>query len=439
MAQPGDLIGGALDILDPPAWQPEDRAPLEPHQQPPPGDWSLWLLMAGRGAGKTEACSRYFARYMRSHPGSRGRIIAPTFGDAVESCISGPSGLQAMDPDVRWQPTAPGGAKVAWPNGSEAVVIGTPTAREVERLRAAGNRHIDWWEEMAANPMLAEAWDQAQLGLRLGDRPHTIASTTPRTRPKLRQIIADERTVVTRATSDANPHLSQRWRDELERAYGGTRLARQEIGGELLEDVEGALWTLALLDHGRVDWDAVPDLVRVVVGVDPSGGAGEQGIVVAGIAIDGHCYVLDDRSCQLSPRGWGQRAVKAFDDWKADRIIVERNFGGDMAEATVAGVDHEVPVDMVTASRGKALRAEPVANLYGDPDDVEASRPRVHHVRGADLAQLEDQQTTWTPFEGWSPDRLDALVWAITALMFTDPAERMFEYDPEDDVEFALT
>lgn len=410
-----------LEVRD---WHAADRPPLEPHQIPPSGHWTLWLLMAGRGSGKTEACSRYFARYMHEHPGTRGRVIAPTFGDAVQSCVAGVSGLQAIDPDVRWLPSAPGGAKVAWPNGSEALVLGTFTARDVERLRASGNRTLDWWEEMAANPMLAQAWDQAALGLRIGDHPHSIASTTPKPVPELRELLKAESTAVTTATTDDNPHLSDRFKSHIHDRYAGTRLARQEIGGELLTDVEGALWTLALLDRGRVT--DTPELSRVVVGVDPSGGAGGQGIVVAGKGIDGDCYVLADRSCQLSPRGWAQRTVQAFHDFRADRVVVEKNFGGDMAISTIAGVE-SVPIKAVTASRGKQLRAEPVANLYGDPDDVQASTPKVHHVKDADLARLEDQMTVWTPEAGWSPDRLDALVWAVTELMLSGAS-----YDPSD-------
>jgi phage terminase large subunit-like protein len=212
---PPDPFALAADLLDPPVWEPEGRPPLEPHQVPPAGGWKLWLLQAGRGAGKTEACARYFASYMRANPGHRGRIIAPTYGDAVEACINGPSGLKSIDPEISWLPSDPGGSKVRWPNGSEALVFGTPFPRDVERFRAGGNRHIDWWEEMAANPMLGTqddergAWNQAQLGLRLGHHPHSIASTTPRTTDGYRQIVALPGTEVTRATLFDNPHNPQ--------------------------------------------------------------------------------------------------------------------------------------------------------------------------------------------------------------------------------------
>lgn len=425
---PPDPFAHAADLLDPPEWQPADRPDLLPHQQPPEPPWDLWLIMAGRGAGKTEGCSRYVASYMRRHPGTRGRIIAPTFGDAVESCIDGPSGLRSVDPEVQWLPSAPGGAKVKWPNGSEALVLGTPTPRDVDRLRAGGNRELDWWEEIAANPQLSAAWDQAELGLRLG-RPHSVASTTPRNVPKLRELLARDGTKVARATSRDNPHLSDEWRAKLEAAYRGTRLGRQELEGELLTDVPGALWTPALLDLGRVKDH--PDLVRVAVAVDPSGGSTEdndqQGIVVAGRGIDGKGYVLDDRTCRLSPDGWGRRAVQAYLDHEADVIVWESNFGGDMVEANIhaaaKAMGVRVDTKKVVASRGKQLRAQPVASLYGDPDDLDNSQPRVHHV-GA-LPELEDQMTQWTPESGESPDRLDALVFALTDLLPAVPDPRV--------------
>lgn len=228
----------AADLIDPSFWEPEDRAPLEPHQIPPTGDWSLWLLEGGRGSGKTEACARYFAAYMRTHPGARGRIIAPTFGDAAEACVSGPSGLLSMDPDIRWVPSDPGGSKVFWPNGSQALVLGTHTPRDVDRLRAGGNRHLDWWEEMAANAQLADAWDQAALGLRLGSHPHSIASTTPRSTGAYRRIRATRGTVFTRGTLFDNPHNPTEWVEAMRDRYDGTRIGKQELDGLLLTESE---------------------------------------------------------------------------------------------------------------------------------------------------------------------------------------------------------
>lgn len=422
-----DPFALAMDLLDPPAWAPSGRARLEPHQIPPPRPWSLWLLEGGRGSGKTEACARFYARYMREHPGARGRIIAPTFGDAVEACVRGPSGLMAMDPEITWLASAPGGAKVFWPNGSEALVLGTPFPRDVDRLRAGGNRHIDWWEEMAANAQLrgkrqhdeswseSGAWDQAQFGLRLG-RPLSIASTTPRATPAYRSVRALPGVVRTHATLDDNPHNPAEWRAAMHERYDGTRLGRQELGGELLDDVQGALWTYALLDASRVDQH--PDLAVVVVAVDPAATSGatadDTGIIVAGLGVDSDAYILADRTCHLTPEGWGQRAVRAFYHHDADRIVAEVNNGGEMVEHVIKTIDAKVPYKSVHASRGKQTRAEPVSSLFGAPPK---RPPRVHLVGG--FPQLEDELCTWVPGEADSPDRLDALVWAITDLMLT--------------------
>lgn len=416
MATLDDQIWQRLaEKLDPPAWEPENRPQLEPHQVPPKGKWDLWLLEAGRGAGKTEACSRYFAAYMRAHPGTRGRIIAPTFGDAVEACITGPSGLKAIDPEVTWHPSEGGGSKVRWPNGSEALVLGTPTPRDVDRLRAGGNRHIDWWEELAANPMIRgvqkigdswenNAWDQAQMGLRLGEHPHAIASTTPRMSQKYKSIRELKGAVLSKATIDDNPHTNPEWRDSMKALYGGTRLGKQELVGELLEDVEGALWKQTMLQHVA----EVPEMRRVVVGVDPSGSStgADCGIVVAGISHQGQFYVLADYSLQGSPSQWAHAVVDAYETYEADRVVVERNFGGDMVKHTLSTVAPNLPVKEVNASRGKQVRAEPIVGLY--------EQERVMH--SGEFAKLEDQMITWVPGEGPSPDRVDALVWAVTAL-----------------------
>jgi len=402
------LRSALLARADPPAWQPEDRPELEPHQIPPAAPWDLWLLEAGRGAGKTEACSRYFAAYMRAHPGHRGRIIAPTFGDAVEACIEGPSGLLSVDPEIRWLASAPGGAKVVWPNGSEAIVLGTYTPRDVDRLRAGGNRHIDWWEEMAANPQLKAAWDQASMGLRLGAHPHSIASTTPRSTKAYREVRQLPGVVFSHATIDDNPHLSDEWKAKQKARYHGTRLGRQELGGQLIEAVDGALWTLETFEQHRVSEH--PDLVRIVVAIDPAVTSGEEaddtGIVCAGLGIDGHGYVLIDRTCHLAPDQWAKRAITTFHDFAADRVVAEVNNGGELVAAVLKTQDERLPFKALRASRGKQTRAEPVAALY--------EQGRVHHV--GTFTELEDECSTWVPGED-SPDRMDALVWAITDLM----------------------
>ncbi len=396
-------------------------------------DWFLWLLEAGRGAGKTEGCSRYYTEWMRSHPGTRGLIIAPTFGDAVEACIEGPSGLLSVDPEIRWLPGAYGGSKVIWPNGSEALVLGTYTPRDVERLRAGGNRGIIWWEEMAANPQLQDAWDQASFGLRMGETPHSIASTTPRSTTAYKAIrkLAIETDSLRKGSLLDNPHLSDAFKERQIAKHEGTRLGRQELYGELIEEVDGALWTMKQIEVGRVNEDEVPDLAIIAAAVDPAATSGssadDTGIVVGGIGVDGDCYILDDRTCHLDPDGWGQRAVRALKKHEGDYIIGETNNGGEMVAHVIHTADPNVPYVGVHASRGKATRAQPISALYGNGD----TRPtRVHHV--GTFAELEDQMTTWVPGEENSPDRVDALVWLVTELMLTDSSEDEVyeEYQP---------
>jgi phage terminase large subunit-like protein len=401
------FLSALSDVVWSPDWEPEGRPSLEPHQQAPDGDWNLWLLEGGRGCGKTEACSRFFARYMRRYPGARGRIIAPTFGDAAVSCIEGPSGLLAMDPEIRWFASAPGGAKVVWPNGSEALVLGTWTPRDVERLRAGGNRHIDWWEEMAANPQLKKAWEQAELGLRLGEHPISIASTTPRATRDYAGIGGGEDwtgvrnlpgVVLTHATLFDNPHNPKEWVDRMVARYEGTTLGRQELAGELLTDISGALWKREWIDVARVDEH--PDLQRVVVAIDPAVTSGEN-------SDDTGIIVLADFSCHVSPDKWIKRAIEAYHEFEADAIVAETNNGGDLVETVLRTQDDRVPFKKVHAARGKKVRAGPIASLY--------EQGRVHHVGG--FAQLEDQLCTWVQDEEDSPDRLDAMVWALTELM----------------------
>lgn len=434
LTPPPNPFALAADILDPPDWEPEDRHPLLPHQVPPEGlgDGSvgLWLLEAGRGAGKTEACARYVARYMRKHPESRGRIIAPTFGDAVEACVEGPSGLLSIDPEIRWLPSAPGGAKLKWSNGSEVLVIGTPAPRDVDRLRAGGNRHLDWWEEMAANPNLQEAWDQAAFGLRLGAHPHAIASTTPRNTRAYRAIRGMGSTeLVSGISMFDNPLLPASFIERMKEKYEGTRLGKQELYGQLLEDIEGALWTTKSIEAAR--WPSeLPPMRKIVVAIDPAAtskeGADDTGIVVAGIGMDGLGYVLDDQTCHLPPNEWGDLAVSTFHKWEADVIVGEINNGGEMVEHVIATADPFVPYKAVRASRGKATRAQPVAALYGS----EERETQVRHVPG--LARLEDELCQWVPGNEASPDRLDAMVWALTELFFTEQedARIVIDYEP---------
>lgn len=402
-------------MLRPPEWKPH------PHQVPPEGDWYGWLLLAGRGSGKTDACSNYVERHVKGPPCLGGAvphwigIIAPTLGDAVTACFSGPSGIRAHSPDAKMV-QSPGGTVVRWPNGSQAKMFGAQSPEDVERLRAGGNTCLVWCEEMAAWRYLEQCWQQMRFGLRSGPRPHWIASTTPKPRPLVKKLAKEtpHNVVVTRASTDDNPHLEEHVRTALYEEYGGMQIGRQELHAELLDEDKNALWRRKNLDEHRVR--EAPPLRKISVGVDPSGGAGEQGIVVVGksvtdVIIDGKLktrvegYVLDDRTVQESPAGWGRAAVRAAVDWEADDIVVETNFGGDMASSTIAGAAEAlgimIPVRQVRASRGKRVRAEPVAAL--------SERGHWHHV--GTFEELEDQLVTWTEELGFSPDRLDAMVW----------------------------
>lgn len=398
-----------------PRWTPQ------PHQIPPPGNWRGWVAAGGRGSGKTRACTEYLKNHVAGPPCLQGpvphwvSIIAPTLGDAVTSIIEGPSGLRNVDPSARLV-QAPGGTVVRWANGSQAKLFGAHTPEDTERLRSGGNTCLAILEEFAAWRYMDQCFDQLRFGLRSGPRPHWVAATTPKPRALLKRILSGELkdVVTTHGTIYDNPHLEQHVKDALEEAYAGTDLGEQELYGRLLDEISGALWKRSTIAENRVAPDDLPKLVRVTVGVDPSGGAGEQGIVVAAKSSPlptqlgrplAHGYVLDDRSCKLPPEGWGQRVLQAALDWDADDICVEVNYGGDQAVAVLRTAAEKlgvsVPVRQVRATRGKAVRAQPVAAL--------AAQGRLHHA--GVFEELEDQMCTWTPELDWSPDRIDAEVW----------------------------
>jgi len=412
----------------------EDDSPLQTlldYQMPPDVIEDGWLIQAGRGSGKTAGIAKYVSDHasgpacIQGDMGHKMALIAPTLGDAVESADRHPICLRTLNPGGRLL-TKPGGTIFIFSNGAEIKLFGTNSRRDVEHLRAGGNNCLVWVEELAAWPELDEGWDQMQLGLRIGPHPHWVGSSTPKNRPKFREVVLEPRHHITRATSDDNIYLHASYRERLHRLFGGTTKGRQEIGGELLDEVEGAPWKRAWIDEAR--WrDEAPDLAMVAVGIDPQGGgegSGTTGIVTAGRTVGNcpcgenlerlpHAFVLRDDSLSASPDGWARRAVEAFNQTKGDRFAVERNFGGPMVETTIRTVLPSAPIHMVVASRGKAIRAEPIAALY--------EQGRVHHV-GA-FPELEDEMTTWTPDEPWSPNHMDALVWAITELGLHESGE----------------
>lgn len=394
-----------------------------PHQVPPPPGFYGWAMLAGRGAGKTDTCANYMVRHVQGPPCLKGPhphwmgIIAPTLGDAATSCFSGPSGISAHDPSAKMV-TTKGGTIIRWPNGSEAKLFGAHTEEDVNRLRSGGNRCLQWLEEIAAWRWLDDAWHHMRFGLRSGPRPHWVASTTPRPRPLIKKISKGEfeNVVVTHATMYDNPHLPADIRHALEEAYAGTTLGAQELLGHIVEQDENALWRREHIERSRVQFEDVERIIiRRTVGVDPSGGAGEQGIVCTAktrkIELPGFeqpvatGFVLADASCHLPAAAWGMRAVDTAIEWDADDICVEKNFGGDMAIEVVRSAAEKrgvpIPIRFVIASRGKAVRAAPIGAL------TEQGR---FGFAGA-FEALEDQLCTWTPEIGYSPDRLDAMVW----------------------------
>ncbi len=369
--------------------------------------------MAGRGFGKTRTLCEWAHRRAMDRPGSRGAMVAATAADVRDVLVEGESGLLAITPPWERPAYEPSKRRVTWPNGSQATLF---SADVPERLRGP-QYHWAVADELAVW-RYEEAWDMLQLGVRLGDDPRIVVGTTPRPTPTVRALLNDPETVVTRGSTYANAaNLAPRFLARIRAQYEGTRLGRQEIEGELLEDTPGALWSLALIESTRAR--EAPELYRVVVGVDPSATSpgDEAGIIVAGLASNGHAYVLGDASLQGSPNEWGSAAVKAYHQYEADRLVAEVNNGGEMVELTIRTVDDRVSYKPVYASRGKRTRAEPVSALY--------EQGKVHHV-GA-LAQLEDEMCHWVPGDP-SPNRMDALVWTLTELMLNDP-ERV-EYAP---------
>lgn len=388
------------------------------HQIPPEGSWHTWMIRGGRGSGKTRPMVQYVLAHLEQL-GSKARvgIGAPTIADARDVCAEGESGLITVA-GGRFRSYNRSMGEAWHAAGGYVKFLGS---EEPDRWNGP-QWTLLWADELAlwkrdpkdkTGKLPPPAWDQAQFGLRLGDHPRSLVSTTPKARHFLREMEKQAGVVVTRAHMRDNPHLSPIARQRLLDRYEGTRTGRQELGGEYLDDVPGALWTSERLEEHRVP--SHPDLVRIVVAVDPSGGHGdgndEQGIVVAGKGVDGRGYVLADRSCKLTPDGWGRRAVQAYLDFSADRIVYEQNFGGEMVEAVIRTAAQAMGVTVATkavhASRGKAVRAEPIAALD--------EQGRLSIV--GSLAELEDELCSWTPESGYSPNRLDALVWTLTELM----------------------
>jgi phage terminase large subunit-like protein len=373
----------------------DQRPPTDP-------DWMVWLLLAGRGAGKTRSAAEYVHR-MTEHF-HRGAVVSVTGPDFRDVLVEGESGILTISPPGKrplWEPSK---RRLTWPNG--AVVTGF-SAEEPDRLRGPEHQYA-WVDEGAFMPLIQDVWDNLLFGLRIGAQPRVVVSTTPKPKKWLKDLMKDPRTRISRASTYANlENLSPVFAERIITKYEGTRLGRQELHAELLDDVEGALWTAEMIDADRVLQH--PQLERIVVAIDPAGSskdsADETGIVVAGKA-NGHYYVLADRSGHYTPNGWAQAAMSAYEEFSADAIVGETNFGGEMVQSTMRNAGYMFRFRGVHAKKSKRLRAEPIVGLY--------EQHKVHHV--GDFVQMEGEQTEWVPDEGDSPNRLDALVYTLTDL-----------------------
>ncbi|OQW72317.1 MAG: ATP-binding protein [Proteobacteria bacterium ST_bin13] len=385
-------------------------------QRAPPGDWRLWLIRAGRGFGKTRAGAEWVSAHARATPTARIALVGGSIDDVRQVMIEGPSGLIAVartGESVRWRAAQ---GEVQFASGARAFAY---SAGMPERLR--GPEHdLAWCDEIAKwrGRQGEESWNNLMLGLRTGDHPRALLTTTPRSNALMRRIMTLPGLVETRGRTRDNPHLPTSFVAAMAADYGGTRLGRQELDGEIIEDLAGALWTRAMIEACRVR--ALPVLVRVVVAVDPSASIGGDacGIVAVALGADGLGYVLEDASVSgASPEGWARAVALCADRHGADRVVAEKNNGGAMVKSVLAAADATMPITLVHASHGKVVRAEPVAALY--------ESGRVRHF-GA-FPALEDELCgliTGGGYEGpgRSPDRADALVWGLSELMLRKKA-----------------
>lgn len=379
-------------------------------QLTPPGGWRVWLLLAGRGFGKTRVGAEWVREQVESGKARRIALVARTAADARDVMVEGESGILAISPPWFRPKYEPSKRRLTWPNGAIAT---TYSGDEPSLLR--GPQHDAAWADERAAWRYDDAWDQLMFGLRLGDDPRCVVTTTPRPTKAIKELVADPTTHVTRGSTYENrANLAKAFLDTIVKRYEGTRLGRQELEAAILEDTEGALWTMALIEATRTQ-DRPESLDRIVVGVDPAVTSGESsnetGIVVCGMrgrGLAAEYFVLEDFSVHGTPDEWARRTKAAYEAWDADLIVGEVNNGGDLVEHTLRTVAPNLPYKAVRASRGKVKRAEPISALW------EQKRARIV----GSLAKLEDQMTTWVPGMSAedSPDRMDAMVWAMTEL-----------------------
>lgn len=414
-----------------------------PHHRPPQefidGTKSLWILEGGRGGGKTYSAAVYYNNKMRAVPGTKGRIIAPTIGEALQSCVTGTSGLLTLYPELKLT-TVASTTVLRWPNGSEAAILGGTTDRDINKMRAVSNRTLDWFEEFTSLKKMERVYRQAATGRRIG-QPQALITTTPTAHPFWAKIREFPNVVRTFGTMFDNPHLSEQYKQEILDLYAGTSLEGQEIYGQILTDVDGALWNTENLHEYRIGWGQLPELVLRYIGIDPAVESGTTGIVAAGSYIQDDvwniCALGDYSLTDADPLDWAMAALLAAVEWDVNEIVAERNQGGKMVESTLkiakqtmyeaikseaenlpvgdpnrerlmdrARFVRGVKIHLVRATDGKHTRAQPIALLH--------EQGRGHIVGKLNL--LENELTTWVEGDD-SPDRLDAYVWAATRLV----------------------
>jgi phage terminase large subunit-like protein len=399
-----------------------------PEQLEPNDDWNIWIALAGRGWGKTRAGVEWVRHQVKSGK-KRIAAVAPTNSDIRRVMVEGESGFLNVcwkgDKTYRggklgypnWSPT---NRTLTWENGAKVEFY---SAEDPERLRGP-QFHAAWADEVAAWRNQQDVWDMLQFTLRLGRKPRVMVTTTPKPTKLMRALIASPQSHITRgSTFDNVDNLAKPFLETIKKEYEGTRLGNQELYAEMLEEADGALWTTEVLDKCTIEQKDIPELNRIVVSIDPAVTSKTEsdmtGLIVAGIDVNGIGYVLEDATDRYSPAEWAAKAISLYKAHSADRIVAERNQGGDMVRRTLEAEDEAVPIRLVHASRGKMARAEPISALY--------ERGKVKHAKGLD--ELETQMRTWEPLGSMgSPDRLDACVWALTDLMLngvTNPTLRL--------------
>ena len=378
----------------------------------PTEEFNIWLILAGRGWGKTRTGATDIVLYALRNPDTQSAVIAPTSGDLRRVCFEGVSGIVKQIPEEcyleGYKSYNKSTSEIQLANGSKIMGF---SASEPDRLRGS-QYHRAWCDELAAW-RYSEAFDQVMFGLRLGENPQCVITTTPRPTQIIRKLFKrkEQDVFITQGSTYENQeHLAESALEQFKERYEGTRLGRQELYAEILEDIEGALWSHFQLDKCRVREQEIPELKKIVVAIDPAvtanANSDDTGIIVAGLAENNKYYILDDKSGKFSPDKWARLAIEEFYRYNANRIVAETNNGGDLVERLLRSVDTNIPYKSVTATRGKMLRAEPISALY--------EQGKVFHTKV--FSELEEQMCSYTGDNKKSPDRLDALVWALTEL-----------------------